>query len=98
MNIVIIYGKIVSKIDFKFIYDRYKEKDNIKEKYNHTSIAKCEIKLENDSIVELYGYNNIADYMYKYLKENESILVEGKIDSNIKIEIINVKLYNLRQI
>ena len=87
MNIVIIYGKIVSKIEFKFIYDRYKEKDNIKQKYNHTSIAKCKIRLENDSIVEVYGYDHIADYMYRYLKENESVLIEGKIDTNMKVKI-----------
>lgn len=98
MNIVIIYGKIVSKIEFKFIYDRYKEKDNIKEKYKHTSIAKCKIRLENDSIVEVYGYDNIADYMYRYMKENEEVLIEGKIDGNMKIEIIIIKPYNLRQI
>ena len=98
MNIVIIYGKIVSKIKFKFIYDRYKEKDNIKQKYNHTSIAKCKIRLENDSIVEVYGYDNIADYMYRYMKENEEVLIEGKIDGNMKIEIIIIKPYNLRQI
>ena len=98
MNIVIIYGRIVSKIEFKFIYDRYKEKDNIKEKYKHTSIAKCKIRLENDSIVEVYGYDNIADYMYRYMKENEEVLIEGKIDGNMKIEIIIIKPYNLRQI
>ena len=98
MNVVVIYGKIVSKIEFKFIYDRYKEKDNIKEKYKHTSIAKCKIRLENDSIVEVYGYDNIADYMYRYMKENEEVLIEGKIDGNMKIEIIIIKPYNLRQI
>ena len=45
MNIVIIYGKIASKIEFKFIYDRYKENDNI--------------------------------------------FLEGRIDGNMKIEVLN---------
>ena len=37
MNIVIICGKIVSEIDFKFIYDRYKNiKIEYEEKYKHT--------------------------------------------------------------
>ena len=58
-----------------------------KEKYKHTSIAKCKIRLENDSIIEVYGYDNIADYMYRYLKENKSVLIEGKIDSNMKVKI-----------
>ena len=94
MNVVVIYGKIVSKIEFKFIYDRYKntnKKENyIENKYKHTSIAKCMLKLQNDSVIEIYGYDSIADYMYKYLKENESVLVEGKIDSDM-----NIFLYGL---
>ena len=89
MNIVIIYGKIASKIDFKFIYDRYKEKDNIKEKYKHTSIAKCKIKLQNESILVIYGYDEVADYMYRYIKENDNIFLEGRIDGNMKIEVLN---------
>ena len=85
MNVVVIYGKVVSKIEFKFIYDRYyKSKENYK-KYKHTSIAKCKIKLQNDSIVEIYGYDNIADFMYRNLKDGKFIMVEGKIDSNMQI-------------
>lgn len=89
MNVVVIYGKVLSKIEFKFIYDRYyKSKENhVEEKYKHVSIAKCKIKLKNDSIVEIYGYDNMADYMYRYMKENDNILIEGKIDSNMKIMI-----------
>ena len=89
MNVVVIYGKIVSKIEFKFIYDRYKEKDNIKEKYKHTSIAKCKIKLQNESILDIYGYDEVADYMYRYIKENDNIFLEGRIDGNMKIEVLN---------
>lgn len=84
MNLVIIYGKIVSKIDFKFIYDRY-DKENFEGIYKHTSIANCKIELLNGSIIEVYGYDDIADYMYRYLKENDYVLLEGKIDSNMKI-------------
>ena len=88
MNIVIICGKIVSEIDFKFIYDRYKNiKIEHKEKYKHTSIAKCKVKLLNNSIVEIYGYDEIADYMYRNFKENQIIALEGNLDSEMKIEV-----------
>ena len=96
MNIVIIYGEIYSNIDFKFIYNKYAKKKL--EKYKHTSIVRCKIRIENNSIVEVYGYDNMADYMYSKLKEKDKIIIEGKIDSNmlIKIEsIINIPIVNL---
>ena len=85
MNLVIVFGKIVSSIEFEFIYDRYMIWFN--DKYNHASIAKCEIMLLNKSIVKIYGYDKIADFMYKSLKENCYILIEGKLDSNMEIEV-----------
>ena len=54
---------------------------------NHTSIAKCEIMLPNKSIVKIYAYDKIADFMYKNLKENDYILIEGRLDVNIRIEV-----------
>ena len=85
MNLVIVFGKIVSSIEFKFIYDRYMIDSS--DKYNHTSIEKCEIMLLNKNIVKIYGYDKIADFMYKNLKENDYILIEGKLDSNMEIEV-----------
>lgn len=82
MNIVMISGKIVSEIDFNFIYNKYK-----KEKY--TSIAMCKLKLDNGSIVDAYGYDEIADYLYSH--NLEYIWFEGKIDSNMMIEIISAR-------
>ena len=94
MNLVIGYGKIVSEIDFKFIYNRYKD-DSFKGKYNHTSIAKCKIDLLNSSIVEIYGYDEVADYMYKNLKFGKLILIEGRLNEKIKIEVKRIRHINL---
>ena len=54
---------------------------------NHTSIAKCAIMLLNKSIVKIRGYDKISDFMYKNLKENDYILIEGRLDVNIRIEV-----------
>lgn len=92
MNLVIIYGKVVSKVEFNFIYDRYntgKELiDNVK--YKHTSLARCEVELLNGSIVEIYGYDDMADYMYRNLKNGEFVLVEGKINREMSVECTNI--------
>ena len=78
MNIVVISGKIVSEIDFNFIYNKDK-------KEKHMSIAMCKIQLDNGSIVDVYGYDEIADYLYSH--DLEYIWFEGKVDSHMMIEI-----------
>ena len=79
MNIVIISGEIVSEIEFKFIYDRYGTKSK------HTSISSCYVKLDNDSIIPIYGYDDMADFMYRYLKDGDVVACSGSIDSDGKI-------------
>ena len=97
MNLVIIAGKITQKIDFKFIYDKYKNKQNEEEKekldqekYKHTSIASSMIELKNGSIVKIYGYDEVADLMYKNLYEADLVLIEGKINSNMSILVLEI--------
>lgn len=90
MNLVIVYGKIISIIDFKFIYKRYK----CEEKYKHISIAKSKIKLLNNSIVEIYCFDEIADFIYRNLREDDFVLIEGKLDSEMKIECRKCEIHN----
>ena len=79
MNIVIISGQIVSGIEFKFIYDRYGGKSK------YTCIASCHVKLNNESIIQIYGYDEMADFMYRYLKDGDVVACSGSIDSDGKI-------------
>ena len=81
MNIEIISGKIVSEVDFNFIYNK-----NKKEK--HTSIAMCKLKLDNYSIIDVYGYDEIADYLYR--NSDKYVCIEGRIDTNMMVEILVV--------
>ena len=94
MNNVFLIGKIISEIEYKFIYDRYKFNENY-EKYKHVVIAICKVELLNKSIVKIYGYDNTADYMYKNLKVNDNMLIEGKLDSLGNIEILFIHDFKL---
>ena len=78
MDIVVISGKIISNINFNFIYNKDK-----KEKY--TSIAMCKIQLDNESIVDIYGYDEIADFLYR--NNVKKIWIEGCLDNNMMVEI-----------
>ncbi len=87
MNLVILYGIVVTNVDFKFIYDRfYCDGDNT-EKYNHISVASCKLKLLNESIITIYGYDDAADFMLRNLNINGGIYIEGNLDNEGKIEI-----------
>ena len=33
------------------------------------------------------GYNNIADFCYRKLNKNDKIFINGKINSNMEIEV-----------
>ena len=80
MNICILSGKIISKIEFKFII-------NSKNK----SIVYFNLELSNKSIVKIEAYNEIADLCYKELKENDKILIYGKLDEKGRIKIIELE-------
>ena len=74
MNECFLFVERVSNIDFRFIINR-KEK----------SLVKIKAKLLNNSEIELFAYDDLADYIYK---ENlESFFVRGSIRENMQIEI-----------
>ena len=93
MNLVFIKGKIIEKIEFKFIYSKNKTKNT------PISIAQTKVKLDNKSIIDVIGYNEKADWMYRNLIINEIIYIEGKLINdkeeynNFKIQVITIK-YN----
>ena len=76
MNICSLIGKIISEIEFKFIIQG-----------KNTAIATFQIELENKNIITVKGYNEIADYCYKDLKNNDTIMIQGRLEKE-KIEIL----------
>lgn len=82
MNEIFIIGKVVSKIEFKFIVNS--------KKY----FSKIEFEIElNNQIFKVKGYNNIADYCYRRLKKNDNVFINGKIEGNIIINIKNIQVF-----
>lgn len=80
MNEVFVIGEIVSKVDFKFIY-----------KGKNTSKAKCNVQLNNGCIIEIIGYDEIADFMYKHIKEKQLIFAYGKLNNSGRISVYKLK-------
>ena len=90
MNLVIIYGEIITNIEFRFIYDRYS-----KHWEKHTSIAKCRVRLLDGNEVEIYGYDDIADKMFKFFQCGSKVLIEGKLDKNMNISSKNIQMIRI---
>ena len=86
MNLVFIKGKIIEKIEFKFIYSKNKTKNT------PISIAQSKVELDNKSIITVKGYNEISDFCYKKLIKNNNISLYGELNSKGEIEILEIYL------
>lgn len=54
--------------------------------------AECKIRgvLNNNSAIELLAYDKVADKCYRKLKKDKIIYIEGFLNSEMKIIILNL--------
>ena len=78
MNEVFIIGKVIN-IRFEFIYGS-----------KNISICFIEVLIEKENIVNMYGYNELADYMIQELNKDDIIFINGKLRDDGKIDIRNI--------
>ena len=76
MNICILQGKIISKIEYKFII-------NSKNK----AIAYFEMELLDKTIIKVKAYNSLADKCYRKLVIGNEIYVEGILETSGEVVI-----------
>lgn len=77
MNEIFIIGKIIDEINYNFIVN------------SKQNFARVDFKiLYKKQVFNVCAYNNIADFCYRRLKENDLVLVNGSVDTNM---VINVK-------
>ena len=81
MNLVFLFGKIVSDIEFNFVLNS-----------KNISIVNFEIELYNENIVKVKGYNEIADFCYSKLNKQDLVYIFGMLDNNMEIRI--EEIYN----
>lgn len=82
MNICFLTGKIISNIDFEFIIDDKK----------NTSIAIFKLKVDENCILKVKGYNAIADLCYRNLSLNNYISLQGYLTSDMEIIAYGIEL------
>ena len=77
MNECFFIGKIISNINFEFIY-----------KSKNIAITNFRMKLLDNNEIDVKAYNELADYCYSKLEINDIIFINGKIETR---GIINIK-------
>ena len=77
MNEVFIIGKIKTEIEFKFIINNQK----------YFSKVKFKIQTQDKQELKVVGYNNIADYILRNLKKKDKIFINGRLNTNMEIEM-----------
>lgn len=71
MNEVFLIGKVIEDIEYKFML---KKRKNAK--------AKIELKLIDETKVEVVAYNEQADYTLQNIKIRNNVFVYGKLQNN----------------
>ena len=83
MNEVFLIGKVIGKITFKFIIN---SKNKSVASFN---IEMPKTKIQDKQIIKIKAYNELADFAYSRLKENDQIFINGKIEENcVKVKSI----------
>ena len=81
MNICFIIGKIISEIKFDFVIDSKK-----------ISIVRFKIELLYGVIIDVIGYDNIADFCYRKLNIGDNIFLEAILNTKGNIEINKIEI------
>ncbi len=78
MNEVFIIVKVIN-FKYRFLLNK-----------KNNAIGKVEGILENGSIIKLIAYDNLADKLLRKLRINELYLFQGRVNSNMEIELRGV--------
>ena len=80
MNEVFLIGKVITEVDFKFII-------------NSTRLSKAKFSietLEDGKMINIVAYDEMSDYIYRNVKSEDIIMINGYIENNVIIKEINI--------
>ena len=65
-----------------------KNEINIKKSdFIEKSVAKTKLKLENESVIVIKGYDEMADWMVQNIKKEDEVILQGKINTKMEVEV-----------
>lgn len=84
MNLCFVIGKVLKDVEFKFLY-----------KDKRISIAYTDLELKNNSKITIKSYGKNADLLYRKIKINDIIFVNGKI---INTDVLEIEALEIRKL
>ena len=51
------------------------------------SVAKTKLKLENESVIVIKGYDEMADWMIQNIRKEDEVILQGKINTKMEVEV-----------
>ncbi len=82
MNEVFLIGKVIEKVDYKFMLEK-----------NKTAKARMKLELLDKTKLEVIAYNDIADFCLSNLKIEDEVIIYGNLEENI-VKINDIEKYN----
>ena len=82
MNKVYLVGTIIEMSEYNFFYNSKKHDSKISFK-----IKTLNSNYNKHTIIEVSGYDSLADKIYRFLKNGDLIYIEGYIGKNMEVEI-----------
>ncbi len=82
MNEVFLIGKVIEKVDYKFMLEK-----------NKTAKARMKLELLDKTKIEVIAYNDIADFCLSNLKIEDEVIIYGNLEENI-VKINDIEKYN----
>lgn len=68
MNEIFLIGKVITEVEFKFIINA-----------KNISIAKFSLETTDKQIVKIEAYNEQADFVFRRLRKEDNIIINGYI-------------------
>ena len=81
MNLCFIIGKIISEIKYDFIIGS-----------KNISIVRFNLKILEGSIINVIGYDNIADFCYRKLNIGNNIFLEAILNTKGDVKINKIEI------
>ena len=54
---------------------------------NKISVAKTKLKLENESVIVIKGYDEMADWMVQNIRKKDEVILQGNINTKMEVEV-----------
>lgn len=83
MNNCYLLGQVYDEPFFEFLYDS-----------TYISVSSFTLRTPNNDFIHIIGYDDMADYVYRYINIGQNIFIEGcikSINNTLFVKIVSIE-------